>query len=111
MNINLLAQKALKQHVNRASGAGEPVDYVHTSSLLTEYGVKCYPQTETEDITTIDHISDKIIFRSLFLEEIPAKNDLIKYNGIEYKVDSIQPADGHYDITAFNKIHNLGARR
>lgn len=111
MNINLLAEKALKHHVNRAGGAGEAVDYTHKTSGLVELGVMCYPQTETEDVTTTDHISDKVIFRSLFLEEIPAKNDLISHNGIEYKVDLIQKADGHYDITAYNKIHNLGARR
>ena len=109
MNLNQLAEKALRGQVNLASGAGEQVDYVHGSSDRWET-VKCYPQLNEEEATDSTHISNSMMFRGLFLDEKPTKSDIIKYNGIDWKIDDIRSSVGGYDILAYNKKHGLGVR-
>jgi len=110
MNINELAEKTIRHHVSKANGAGELVEYKHKDSGLIE-SVKCYPQTEIDEAITTEHISNTIVFRSLFLEEKPLKNDTISYDGVVWKIWNIKPCEGGYDITAYDKRHNLGVRR
>lgn len=111
MNLNQLAEKAVKHHVSSDNGAGELVDYKHKDSGTDELSVKCFPQREINEETTQQNKQNSITFHALFLQETPKKNDIIVYDGIDWKVDDIRPSLGGYDIKAYDKQHNLGVRR
>ena len=110
MNINDLADKVLKQHVNRDGGAGELVTFLHTDLDTETPNVKCLPQVGDYRKISDDVIKDAMSFLALWLDIEPEKNDVIKYKGISWKIDSIR---GHnpYDIVCYNKQNAISTRR
>ncbi len=107
MNINELANKTLKYHINMDSGAGELIQYLHTDiGQLRE--VRCYPQDILKEDTSQGAIVNYIDFHGLELEFEPKKNDKITYNNIEWRVNTIASAvNGLHDIRADEVKHNI----
>ena len=108
MNLNQLAEKALRNQVNLASGACEKVDYVHYSSKSKEEGVKCFPQNINEGELVKDIEKSYVQFHALFLYESPKRGDSISWNGESYHYEKImaQTGDSSYDVLASSSTHS-----
>ncbi len=110
MNINELANKTLKYHVDMDSGAGELIQYLHTDIGQLEE-VRCYPQNILKEDTAQGPISNYCDFHGLELQFDPKKNDKISYGDIEWQVDTIASAvNGLYDIRTYEIKHNISRR-
>ena len=108
MNLNQLAEKALRGQVNLDSGAKEQVDYVHYSSNSRELDVNCFPQKINEGELAKDTERSYVQFHAMFLNEKPKRGDSISWNGEAYHYEKImaQTGDSSYDVLASSSTHS-----
>ncbi len=110
MNAAELLKQCQTDHTdNEMLGTNEQIDYLHKSSGAVDT-VRCFVSEDLyNDLTTDVRVSDAK-FSSVKLTEAPKENDIVTYDGREYRVKVWTLQHGRYIIHALHKAHHTGMR-
>ena len=92
-------------------GTSETIIYTHKTSLVKET-IKVFADTNNYNKSEKGNVkTDEITFTNVILEEEPAYNDTVVYNGDLYKVKNWEYQMNKWIIYADGNRHHTGSRR
>ncbi|RLB71196.1 MAG: hypothetical protein DRH04_02200 [Deltaproteobacteria bacterium] len=105
-----LLKKTQQDHTNSENlGLGEDISYLHKHTGTVDTTRAFVSNNIFNDLKT-DIRTNEVLFSSILLTEEPKENDVITYNGLEYRVRLWEKQIDRYEIRAIQLRHHTQMR-